>query len=58
MGDRRAAYSVLVGGPEGKRPLVTPRHRLEDKIRMDLKEIVWEGMDWIDLRIGTSGGLL
>jgi hypothetical protein len=49
IGDRRTAYSVLVGGLEGRRPLVTPRRRLEDNIRIDLKDIVWEFMDWIDL---------
>jgi hypothetical protein len=35
--------------PEGKRPLGRPRHRWEDNIRMDLREIGWSGMDWIDL---------
>jgi hypothetical protein len=52
-------YKVLVGKPEGKRPLGRPRHRWEDGIRMDLTEIglgVWIGFDW--LRIGTGGGLL
>jgi hypothetical protein len=38
-----------VGKPEGKRPLRTPRRRWEDNIRMDLREIGWIGMDWIDL---------
>jgi hypothetical protein len=49
MGKRRGAYRVFVGKPEGQRPLGRHRHRLEDNITMDLKEIVWEGMDWIDL---------
>ena len=40
---------VLVGKPEGKRPLGTPRRRLEDNIKMDLQEVGREGMDWIDL---------
>jgi hypothetical protein len=43
--------------PEGKRPLGRPRRRWEDNIKMDLREIGWGGMDWIDL-IGTSGELL
>jgi hypothetical protein len=38
-----------VGKPEVKRPLGRPRRRWEDKIRMDLREIGWGGMDWIDL---------
>jgi hypothetical protein len=43
------AYRILVGKPEGKRPLGRPRLRWEDKIRMDVREIGWGGMDWIDL---------
>jgi hypothetical protein len=39
MGDTRDAYRVLVGKPEGKRPLGRPRHRWEDKINMDLQEV-------------------
>jgi hypothetical protein len=39
IGDKRGAYRVLVGRPEGKRPLGRPRHRLEDSIKMDLHEI-------------------
>jgi hypothetical protein len=39
----------LVGKPEGKRPLGRPRRRWEDNIRMDLKEIAWESVDWIHL---------
>jgi hypothetical protein len=59
MGEERKLYNVLVGKPEGKRPLGRPRRRWEDGIRMDLREIglgVWIGFDW--LRIGTGGGLL
>jgi hypothetical protein len=49
----------LVIKPEGRRLLGRHRHRWEDNIKIDLKEIEWEGMDWlILLRIGTSGGLL
>jgi hypothetical protein len=43
------AYRILVGKPEGKRPLGRPRRRWVDNIRMDLREIGWDGMDWIDL---------
>jgi hypothetical protein len=49
MGEKRKAYRILVGKPEGKRPLRRPRHRWEDNIRIDLREIGWGGMDWIDL---------
>jgi hypothetical protein len=49
MVERRAAYRVLVGKPEGKRPLVIPRRRWENNIKMDLREVGWGGMDWIDL---------
>jgi hypothetical protein len=42
--------------PEGKRPLRTHGHRWEDNIKMEFKEIDWEGRDW--MRIGTSGRLL
>jgi hypothetical protein len=59
MGETRNPYRILVGKPEGKRPLGRPRSRWVDDIKMDLREIngmVWTG--WIWLRIGTSGGLL
>jgi hypothetical protein len=50
------AYRTLVGKPEVKRPLGIPRRRWVDNIKMDLGEIGWGGMDWIDLvKIGTSG---
>jgi hypothetical protein len=42
-------HKILVVKPEGKRPLERPRHRWEDNIRMDLREIVREGLDWIHL---------
>jgi hypothetical protein len=51
MGEERKVYWVLVGKPEGKRPLGRPRHRWEDGIRMDLREIGW-GVDWIRLAQG------
>jgi hypothetical protein len=44
----RNAYRILIGKPEGKRPLGRPSRRWED-IRMDLREIGWEGVDWIHL---------
>jgi hypothetical protein len=46
---KRNAYRILVGKPEGKRPLRRPRHRSVDNIIMYLREIGWGGMDWIDL---------
>jgi hypothetical protein len=45
----RRVYKVLVGKPEGKRPLGRPRHRWKDGIRMDLKEIGWGSIEWIKL---------
>jgi hypothetical protein len=45
MGEKR----TLVGNPEGRRPLGRPRHRWVDNIKIDLREIGWEDMDWIDL---------
>jgi hypothetical protein len=59
MGERRGAYRVLVGKPEGRRPLGRPRRRWEDNIKMDLLEVgwgAWTGSIW--LRIGTGGELL
>ena len=49
MGERRGVYRVLVGKPEGKRPLRRPRRRWEDNIKMDLQEVGCGGMDWIEL---------
>jgi hypothetical protein len=49
MGEKRNAYRVLVGKPEGKKPLGRPRHRWVDNIKMDLRAIGWDCMDWIDL---------
>ena len=49
MGESRGVYCVLLKKPEGKRPLGRPRRRWEDDIKMDLQEIKFEGMDWIDL---------
>jgi hypothetical protein len=49
MGEKRNAYRILVGKSEGKRLLGRPRRRWVDNIKMDLGEIGWDGMDWIDL---------
>jgi hypothetical protein len=49
MGEERKVYKVLVGKSEGKRPLGTPRCRWEDGIRIDLRGIGLEGVDWIRL---------
>jgi hypothetical protein len=49
MGKKRNAYRILVGKPEGKRPLGRPRRRWVDNIKMDHREIEWDVMDWIDL---------
>jgi hypothetical protein len=49
MGEKRNAYKLLVGNPEGKRPLGRPRHRWVDNIKMDLGEIGWHGVVWIGL---------
>jgi hypothetical protein len=49
MEEKRDVYRLLVGNPEGKRPLGSPRHRCMDNIMMDLAEIGWDGVDWIGL---------
>jgi hypothetical protein len=49
MGKMRNAYRILVGKPEGKRLLGRPRHRWVNNIKIDLREIRSDGMDWIDL---------
>jgi hypothetical protein len=47
--EKRNAFRILVGNPEGKRPLGRPRRRWVNNIKMDHREIGWDGMDWIDL---------
>jgi hypothetical protein len=49
MGEPRNAYRILVGKPEGKRPLGRPRRKWLDIIKMDLGEIGWDGVDWMEL---------
>jgi hypothetical protein len=49
MGERRGVYMILVGRPEGRRPLGRPRRRREDNIKTDLRKVGWEGMDWVEL---------
>jgi hypothetical protein len=49
MVERRKAYRILVGKPEGRRPLGIPRRGWVDNIKLDLREVGWDGGDWIDL---------
>jgi hypothetical protein len=59
MAEKRDAYRILVGKPEGRRPLGRPRRRWEDNIKMNLQDMglgAWTGLTW--LRIGAGGGLL
>jgi hypothetical protein len=51
MGEERKLYKVLVGKPEGKRPLERPRRRWEDGIRMDFREFGWRPVEWIKLAV-------
>jgi hypothetical protein len=53
MGEKRNVYRLLVGKPEGKRPLGRPRRRWVDSIRMDLVEVGWGDVDWT---CSTNGG--
>jgi hypothetical protein len=54
MGESRSVYGVLVGKPEGKRPLGRPRRRWEDNIKMDLQEVGCGSMVWIELAQETD----
>jgi hypothetical protein len=49
MRAKRNAYRILVGKPEGRRPLGRPRRRCVDNIKIDLRETGWDGVDWINL---------
>jgi hypothetical protein len=49
IGEKRNAYRILVEEAEGRRPLGRPRRRWVDNIKMDLREIEWDGVDWIDM---------
>jgi hypothetical protein len=49
MGEKRNTYRLLVGKPDGKRPLGRPRRRWVDNIRMDLRDVEWGYVDWIGL---------
>jgi hypothetical protein len=49
VGEERGVHRVLVGKPEGKRPMGRPRHRWEDNIKMDLQEVGGGGGDWVEL---------
>jgi hypothetical protein len=53
-GEGKCVYRVLVGKPEGKIPLGRPRRRWEDNIKMDLQEMGFEVMDWIELALDTD----
>jgi hypothetical protein len=55
MGDRRSAYRVMVGRPEGKRQLERPRHRWKDKIKMDIQEAESAGVGWVDVPQDRDG---
>jgi hypothetical protein len=59
MGEKRNACRILVGNPKGNRPLGRPRRRLVDNTEMALREVGWDGIDWIDLAQDRDhGGLL
>ena len=58
-GDRRDVYRVLVGKPEGMRPIGRPRRRWEDNIKMDLQEVRsggWTGLIWVRIDLGQDRG--
>jgi hypothetical protein len=54
--EEKSAYRILVGKPEGKKSLGRPRYTWVDNIKMDLREIGWDGVDWIDMAQDRDGG--
>jgi hypothetical protein len=54
MGEKRKAYRLLVGKPEGRKPLGRPRRRWVDSFRMDLVEVEWGDVGWIGLALVNS----
>jgi hypothetical protein len=58
MGEWRSVHRVLVGKPEGTTPLGRPRQRWEDTIEIEIQEVGEGSGDWMELRIGISGGHL
>ena len=54
-GERRSVYRIVVGKPEGNRPLGRPRLKWEDNIKMDLENVTWGGIDWIDMAQDKDG---
>jgi hypothetical protein len=54
MWTKKNAYRILLGKPEGKRPLGRSRRRWVNNIKMNLRETGWDGMDWIDLAQGRD----
>jgi hypothetical protein len=60
VGEKRNAYRLLVGKPDGRRPLGRPRRRWLDNIKMDLVEVGWNHVDWIGLTQNRDrwGGLM
>jgi hypothetical protein len=54
MGEGRSTYRILVGRTGGRRPLGRPRRRWQDNIKMDLQEVGWRNMDWIDMAQGRA----
>ena len=54
MGERRGVHRVLVGKPEGKSTLGRPRRRWQNNIKIDLQEVGFGGMDWIELAQDTD----
>jgi hypothetical protein len=57
-GGKRGAHRVLAGKPEGRKALGRPRRRWENYIKIDLTEVEWGNMDWIDLTQGQVAVLL